>query len=50
MLEGELQSNRQKQAKAHQTPSIASTAEQIDQKPGLLELTSVGLTSTLTGD
>jgi hypothetical protein len=47
-LEDEQQSSRQKQATAHPTPSIGNTAEQNDQRPGLQELTSVGLTSTLT--
>jgi hypothetical protein len=49
-LEDEQRSCRQKQSKAQQEPSIDNPAEQNDQNPGLLEPTSVGLTSTLIGE
>ena len=48
-LEDELQSCREKQDKAQQTPSINNTAELNDRRPELQEPTSVGLITKLTG-
>jgi hypothetical protein len=49
-LEDELRNNRQEQAKVQQLPSIANTAEQNEQRPGLLEPTSVGVNTELIGE
>jgi hypothetical protein len=49
-LEDEIPNCREKLSKAQQIPSTANTAEQNDQRPGLLEPTSGGLAPKLTGE
>ena len=49
-LEDEILNCREKLSKAQQMPSTANTAEQNDQRPGLLETTSGGLAPKLTGE